>query len=98
MPNGRTTSPRPPKQFVVFTVRVYVIDGAYNGEMIDEFEYKASNIRGFGGSYVRDSNAELQELFMRIGLRGHTVETPSGGKLYYPPNRIYYVEAEEVED
>ena len=90
--------PKPSKHYKLYTVRVYVIDGAYGGEMIDEFEYKAAHLRSFGGQFIREAEAELQNLIENIGKNGYTLVTPSGGKLYYPPHRIYYVEAEKAEE
>jgi hypothetical protein len=87
-----------PKPYKVYTVRVYATDGAYGGEMIDEFEYKASHFKSFAGQYIREAENELQNLIEGIGKNGYTITTPSGGKLYYPPHRIYYVEAEEIKD
>lgn len=88
--------PKPLKMFRKYTVRVYVIDGAYNGEMVDEFVFKAPHFKTFGGSWVKEGDACVQELLESIGKNGYTIKTPSNGKLYYPPHRIYYVEAERV--
>ena len=88
--------PKPKRQYKLFTIRVYVIDGAYNGEMIDEFQVKAPDITGYGGGMIREAYGEIEIVMKRIGKEGHIITTPSGGRLYYPSNRIYYVEAEEV--
>jgi hypothetical protein len=77
----------PRKLYKLYAIRVYAIDGAYSSEMIDEFEFKLNNTK---------TESKLQELIEEIGKNGHTIQTPSGGKLYYPPHRIYYVEAVEM--
>ena len=89
-----TRKPKHPKPYKKYTVRIYASDGSYNSELIDEFVFKAANVRGFGGQIVCEPTKELEEFFKQVGLTGYTVDTASGGKLYYPPHRIYYIEAE----
>ena len=89
---------KPPRPYKIYVVRVYSADGAYGGELIDEFEYKAPHLKSFDGQYIRDAESEIQALIESIGKNGHTIATPGCGKLYYPPHRIYYVEAEKVKD
>lgn len=93
-PPKPSKSPKYPNPYKKYTIRIYANDSAYNAELIDEFPFKANDIRGFGGMVVRDPSQELEELFLQIGKNGHSVETESGGKIYYPPHRIHYIEAE----
>jgi hypothetical protein len=76
-----------------------VSDGAYNSEIIAEFDFQASNMCDFRGRRIKDPISEVNMLLENIGKNGYIVEdNATSKKTYYPSHRIYFVDAIEVED
>jgi hypothetical protein len=98
-PDPTPDKPHKRKDHIIFRISIYVSDGAYNSEMIAEFDYQASNLCDYRGHQIKDPISEVNLFLENIGKHGYIVtDNASSKKTYYPPHRIYFVDVIEVAD
>lgn len=96
-PHRRDKDPTSNKE-KVFKIRVYANTGSYSGDydLIDEFTRQFKSIVTERGEVIADNEKQLQDFIIDIGQNGYLREEPTG-YVFFPPHRIHYVEAIDLE-
>ena len=103
MANGKTPpglSKRPKKEVKTYEFRIYTTTSVYAGdlELLATIRSDYKDITTEHGRIISKAKGDADEFAKNVGLFGITIEDPKDTFSFYPPQRIFKIEYNEVDD